>query len=51
VYSRNIKETPKSIVHNGKINFGTYKKVTEKLEIRGLKLPFIGIPTPKLFPI
>lgn len=48
MYSRNIKETPKSIVHNGKINFGTYKKVTDKLEIRGLKLPFIGIPTPKI---
>ena len=49
MYSRNIKETPKSIIHNGKANFGTYKKVTEKLEIRGLKFPFIGIPTPKFF--
>ena len=49
MYLRPLTETPKNIIHNGKINFGSYKGVTNRLEIRGVKAPFAGIPTSRLF--
>ena len=49
VYSRSLKKTPKKIVRNGKVNFGTFSGVTEHLDIRGIRAPFAGIPTAKFF--
>ncbi|MGP1473796.1 MAG: DUF2804 family protein [Treponema sp.] len=48
MYSRDIKKVPKSIVHNGKINFGSYIGEPPKLDIRGVRAPFAGIPLPGL---
>lgn len=49
MYSRLINKTPKTIVHNGKINFGTFSGVTDYLDIRGVKAPFAGVPTARFF--
>ena len=46
MYSRPISESPKSIVTNGKAVFGTFSSVPAKLDIRGVKAPFGGIPLP-----
>ena len=44
-----MSQSPKSIVQNGKPVFGTFSDVPVKLDIRGLKRPFAGIPLPSLF--
>lgn len=49
VYIRKIEKCPDKIVQNGKIYFGTFKGVSEKLDIRGVRSPFAGIPTDKFF--
>ena len=49
MYIRPLTEIPKSIIHNGKINFGSYEGITPRLEIRGVRAPFAGIPTSRLF--
>jgi hypothetical protein len=41
-----MSESPKSIVTNGKAVFGTFSSVPAKLDIRGVKAPFGGIPLP-----
>lgn len=49
MYSRQLEKLPDSIVHNGKINFGTYAGVTRKIDIRGVQAPFAGLPVAKVF--
>lgn len=49
MYSRPLQRIPEKIVHNGKIHFGSYDGVTEKLDIRGVRAPFAGVPIPKMF--
>ena len=46
MYSREIKECPKSFVKNGKPVFGTFAAHPEKLDIRGVKMPYGVIPLP-----
>lgn len=46
MYTRNILAAPKKIVHNGKIEFGTFEGCPKKLDIRGVKGPFTGVPLP-----
>lgn len=43
-----MSDPPKSIVTNGKVVFGTFSGVPAKLDIRGVKAPFGGIPLPSL---
>ncbi len=46
MYSREFKTPPTTIVQNGKANFGSYEGVSEKVEIRGMRAPYAGIPLP-----
>ncbi len=46
VYSRTIDKAPKHIVHNGKIHFGAFASPPARIDIRGVKAPFAGIPLP-----
>lgn len=49
MYSRPLLKAPESIVQNGKINFGSFSGVPSKIDIRGVKAPFAGIPTSTFF--
>lgn len=46
MYTREIKSPPEKIVHNGKIEFGTYGGLLPRLDIRGVRSPFAGFPLP-----
>lgn len=46
MYKRDFNKPPVSIIHNGKALFGTYKNVSQKLDIRGIHAPYAGIPLP-----
>lgn len=46
VYSRLIKKAPEKIIRDGGICFGTFSGVPAKLDIRGVRRPFAGIPLP-----
>lgn len=48
MYSREFVEAPKVIIQNGKACFGTYKGVSPKVEIRGMRAPYAGIPLPTI---
>ena len=39
-------EPPEQIVKNGKAKFGTYKGVSSKLDIKGMRAPYAGVPMP-----
>lgn len=49
MYSRPLVNAPESIVQNGKINFGSFSGVPSKIDIRGVKAPFAGVPTSTFF--
>ncbi|MCR5400770.1 MAG: DUF2804 domain-containing protein [Treponema sp.] len=49
MYSRPLNKIPEKIVHNGKIHFGSYQGVTDRLDIRGVRAPFAGVPIGRLF--
>ena len=46
MYKRDFNKPPVSIIQNGKALFGTYKNVSQKLDIRGIHAPYAGIPLP-----
>lgn len=46
MYTRDLSEPPEFIVHNGKAEFGSYSGVSPKVDIRGMKAPYAGIPLP-----
>ena len=46
MYSRKVSEAPESIIAEGKVRFGTFSSAPQKLDIKGLKAPFGGIPIP-----
>ena len=48
MYTREIKTPPVKIVHNGKIEFGTFGGLLPQLDIRGVRTPFAGFPLPKV---
>lgn len=39
---------PERIVHNGRIEFGSFNGFPSKLDIRGVRAPFVGVPLPKV---
>ena len=49
MYSRKISEVPESIISDGEAAFGTYMSVPKKLDIRGMKNPFVTVPLPSFF--
>ena len=46
MYTREIKAPPERIIHNGKIEFGTFEGLLSQLDIRGVRTPFAGFPLP-----
>lgn len=46
MYSREIKIHPERLVQNGKANFGTFSGVSKKVDIRGMRAPYAGLPLP-----
>lgn len=48
MYSRLIKEPPVQIIENGKAHFGTFMAPTAKIDIRGMRAPYAGIPLPNI---
>lgn len=48
MYKREIKKAPKKIIKHGKPIFGTFSTLPEKLDISGVKAPFLGIPVPPI---
>lgn len=46
MYNREFSAPPEHIVHNGKAEFGTYSEVSPKIDIRGMRAPYAGIPLP-----
>ncbi len=46
MYTREIKTPPEKIIHSGKIEFGTFKGLLKRLDIRGVRTPFAGFPFP-----
>lgn len=46
MYSRKFSNPPEKIVHDGKAEFGSYKGVSPRIDIRGMKAPYAGIPVP-----
>ena len=46
MYSRKFTEAPEHIVQNGKACFGTFEGVSPKIDIRGMRAPYAGVPLP-----
>lgn len=46
MYVRQFKEAPDQIVKNGKAEFGTFTGVSPKIDIKGMRAPYAGIPLP-----
>lgn len=46
MYSRQISESPKKIIENGKAHFGTFLNIPPKIDIKGMKAPYAGVPIP-----
>lgn len=46
MYTREIKAPPERIIHNGRIEFGTFCGLLKRLDIRGVRTPFAGFPFP-----
>lgn len=46
MYNREFSAAPEHIVHNGKAEFGSYSEVSPKIDIRGMRAPYAGIPLP-----
>lgn len=48
MYSRLVTERPEKIIQNGKAIFGSFSDVTPKLDIKGMRAPYAGIPLPSV---
>lgn len=48
MYSRQFKKSPEHIVQNGKAHFGSYENLPAKIDIRGMRAPYAGIPLPSV---
>lgn len=46
MYSRKVTESPEHLIKNGKALFGTYSGVPTKIDIKGMKAPYAGVPLP-----
>lgn len=48
MYSRDFTEPPRRIIEDGKARFGTYTTVSPRIDIRGMRAPYAGIPLPSV---
>lgn len=48
MYLRQFNQSPSKIVQNGKAFFGTFSGVPQRLDIRGMRAPYAGIPLPSV---
>ncbi len=48
MYSRKFTEAPEYLVQNGKAVFGSFTGVSPKIDIRGMRAPYAGIPLPSI---
>lgn len=48
MYSRIFQPAPTHIVENGKAHFGTFKNVSQRFDIKGMRAPYAGIPLPSV---
>lgn len=46
LYKRDITALPEKIIKNGKAVFGTFEGCPKRLDIKGIRAPFIGLPLP-----
>lgn len=46
MYSRKFLTPPDSLIKKGKAEFGTYNGISQKLDIKGMRAPYAGIPVP-----
>ena len=46
MYSREFSQAPKQIIQAGKASFGSYEGVSPKIDIRGMRAPYAGLPLP-----
>lgn len=46
MYSRQFTERPEKIIQNGKAKFGSFIGVSSRLDIKGMRTPYAGIPMP-----
>ena len=46
MYSRNLSNPPEKIIHKKKAEFGSYNGVSPRIDIRGMKAPYAGVPVP-----
>lgn len=46
MYTRQIDEPPVRIIENGKAHFGTFSGVSPKIDIKGMRAPYAGVPVP-----
>ncbi|MCR4900699.1 MAG: DUF2804 domain-containing protein [Treponema sp.] len=48
MYSRVFEEPPAHIIENGRAHFGTFKNVSQRFDIKGMRAPYAGIPLPSI---
>ena len=48
MYSRKFTEAPEHLVQNGKAKFGSFTEVSPKIDIRGMRAPYAGVPLPSI---
>ena len=48
MYSRQFCEPPEQLVQNGKAHFGSFDGVSPKIDIRGMRAPYAGVPVPSI---
>ena len=46
MYSRNLSNPTEKIIHKKKAEFGSYNGVSPRIDIRGMKAPYAGVPVP-----
>jgi len=46
MYIREFSDPPKQIIQKGKAEFGTYEGVSSRIDIKGMRAPYAGIPLP-----
>lgn len=46
MYSREFIPPPEHVIQNGKASFGSFTGVSPKIDIRGMRAPYAGVPLP-----
>lgn len=46
MYSRQISDIPEKLIEKGKAHFGTFNSIPKRIDIKGLRAPYAGLPIP-----